>query len=184
MGATKAFTILPNILRQSNYIREEQENLLRETFDLLTLVNQSYQALEIGELDNIYALRSALEDVESVKKTFMESNFPSDMESLGLASSINSSEELETFERMVSFFEKRKPVQGISWEMFSIHHGQLYLKSSDERELVRLEIKRKEAVSKLIDAIKAVEDLGLIAFENFESPVIGKEGEDYTLKSD
>lgn len=183
MSAIRVFSSRPYASQQSNSAQQDYDNQVREAFDLLTLVNQSYQALDIGQLGSIDELRRALEDVDSVRKSFMESNFPSDTESLGLASTITSSEELETFERMVSFFEKKKPAQGIFWEMFSLENGVLYLKSDDERALDMLEIRRKEAVDQLIKAIKNVESLGLTAFKSFESPVIAKHGESYSAKS-
>jgi len=182
MGATRAFSTQQTVFQQSLSVHEEQENQTREAFDLLTLVNQSYRALDIGQLNNIDELRRALEDVDSVKKSFMESNFPSDTESLGLATTINSSEELETFERMVSFFEKRKPVQGISWEMFSIENGNLCLKSREERNQLLQQARQRAAVARLIDAIKEVESLGLNPFDNFRSSVISRENGEYSSK--
>ncbi|WPP51029.1 hypothetical protein [Catalinimonas niigatensis] len=182
MSATRAFSAEQSFFQQSYQAQEDHDNQMREAFDLLTLVNQSYQALDIGQLSDIDDLRRALEDVDSVKKSFMESNFPSDTESLGLASTITSSEELETFERMVFFFEKRRPAQGIFWDMFSIENGTLYLKSDEERQTAILEMKRKEAVEQLIKAIKNAESLGLTAFKSFESPIISKQGKDYFSK--
>ncbi len=101
---------------------------LREVFDLLTLVNQSYQALNIGNINDIPELRMAIEDVSSVKKQVMEKQYPADTESLGLAAALITTEEVDTYERMVSFFHKRKPSQGIPWERFAIKDGQLLLK--------------------------------------------------------
>lgn len=103
-------------------------NYLRDTFDLLTLVNQSYQALDIGHFYHISELQSAIEDVNSVKKRVLEKKWPSDIESLGLAASFSSTEEVDTFERMVSFFHKKKPASGIPWEIFTIEDGQLLMK--------------------------------------------------------
>lgn len=182
MSVTRAFSARQSVFQQSYPVQEDYENQMREAFDLLTLVNQSYQALDIGQLASIEDLRRALEDVDSVRKSYMESNFPADTESLGLASTITSSEELETFERMVSFFEKRKPAQGISWDMFFIEDGTLFLKNDHEREQTLLEMERKEAIDQLIKAIKHVESLGLTAFKSFESPIIIRQGKDYALK--
>lgn len=182
MGATRTFLDRQQVFQQSFQAEEEQNNQTKEAYDLLTLVNQSYQALDIGQLGSIDDLRRALEDVESVRKSFMESNFPSDTESLGLASAINSSEELETFERMVSFYEKRRPPQGISWELFTIRDGKLYIKSNEERESALLETRKRQAVEQLIKAIQQVEALGLTPFNSFESPLIAKQGNTYMIK--
>lgn len=162
-------------MEQSHY---QQNRQMQEAFDLLTLVSQSYRALNIGELSNIEDLRRAVEDVESVKKLFLEKNYPADTESLGLASTIASSEELETYIRMVSFFEKRKPEQGIKWEMFEISEGMLNLKAEEEIEAALEDAHRKEAVNRLIRAIEQAEALGLKVFRSFDSPLIrkGKDG--------
>ena len=153
----------------------KEERQTQEAFDLLTLVNQSYDALNIGKLENIDDLRRAVEDVDSVKKLFLEKNYPSDTESLGLASTIASSEELESYIRMVSFFEKRKPEQGINWEIFEVSEGTLNLKDEQEIEAVLLEARRREAVDRLIHAIEQAEALGLQVFRRFDSPLIRKE---------
>ncbi|MDF9797387.1 hypothetical protein OKW21_002650 [Catalinimonas alkaloidigena] len=182
MSATKTFSDRQQVFQQPTASAQGHRNQTKEEYDLLTLVNQSYQALDIGQLGSIDDLRRALEDVESVRKSFMENNFPSDTESLGLASVINSSEELETFERMVSFYEKRKPPQGIRWELFTIKNGKLCLKSNQEREYASLENKRREAVEQLIRAIQQVEALGITPFNNFDSPIITKQGDTYILK--
>lgn len=181
MGATGTFSDRRQVFQQS-FPAKDLSHQTKEEFDLLTLVNQSYQALEIGQLTSIEELRRALEDVDAVKKLFMENNFPSDTESLGLASSITSSEELETFERMVSFYERRRPPQGISWEMFEIQNGMLYLKSNEEREQLLKEAKKQQAVDNLIRAIQEVEALGLTAFHHFESPLISRQGKAYYKK--
>ena len=164
--------------KQSHNSQNQQERQTQEAFDLLTLVNQSYQALNIGDLSNINDLRRAVEDVESVKKLFLEKNYPADTESLGLASTIASSEELETYIRMVSFFEKRRPEQGINWEMFEITEGMLNLRPEEDIEATLLEARRKEAVNHLIQAIEQAEALGLEVFRSFDSPLIrrGKDG--------
>lgn len=175
MGEIKTY-----ILEQSHYPRKQEDHQIQEAFDLLTLVNQSYQALNIGQLGNIDDLRRAVEDVESVKKLFMERNFPSDTESLGLASTITSSEELETYERMVSFFDKRKPEQGIKWEMFEMEEGSLNLKSEQELEDALLESRRREAIDRVIEAIEEAEALGLTVFRNFDSPVIRRDRNGYS----
>lgn len=107
---------------------------LRETYDLLTLVNQSYQALDIGHFQHISELQSAIEDVNAVKKRVLEKKWPSDIESLGLASSFSSTEEMDTFERMVSFFHKKKPANGIPWEIFAIEDGQLLVKDEASQD--------------------------------------------------
>lgn len=105
-------------------------NYLRETYDLLTLVNQSYQALGIGQFHHIHELQLAIEDVSSVKKQVLEKHCPPDSESLGLAASITSTEEVDTFERMVYFFHKKKPSSGIPWEIFVIEGGELLMKDA------------------------------------------------------
>ncbi len=170
MGEVKAY-----ISEQSYYPQHRQNRQAQEAFDLLTLVNQSYQALNIGELCCIDDLRRAVEDVESVKKLFLEKNSPADTESLGLASTIASSEELETYIRMVSFFEKKKPERGINWEMFHLSEGVLRLRSEQERADALLKARRKEAVDQLIQAIEQAEALGLEVFRRFDSPVILRE---------
>ncbi|MEK6478046.1 hypothetical protein WJR50_10945 [Catalinimonas sp. 4WD22] len=182
MSATRTFSDRHQVFQQSFQTNGEQTNHTKEAYDLLTLVNQSYQALDIGQLGSIDDLRRALEDVESVRKSFMENNFPSDTESLGLASAINSSEELETFERMVSFYEKRKPPQGIDWELFTIKDGKLYLKSNEERASTLLATQKRKAVEQLIKAIQQVESLGLTPFNSFESSLITKQGNTYMIK--
>lgn len=154
--------------------QDQQDRRIREAFDLLTLVNQSYQALNIGELSNIDDLRRAVEDVDSVKKLFLEQNYPADTESLGLASTIASSEELETYIRMVSFFDKRKPEQGISWEMFEMSDGMLNLRAEQEVEAAMQEAERKAAVDQVIEAIEQAEALGIEVFRSFDSAVISR----------
>ena len=156
---------------------EDQE--AREAFDLLTLVNQSYQALNIGRLDSIEDLRRAVEDVDSVKKSFVEKNLPSDTDSFGLASTITSNEELDTYVRMVSFFDKKKPEQGIRWEMFEINEGMFNLKTPSEAEDQELLHRQRDAVSRLIQVLEEAEALGLEVFRDFDSNLIYKDEQGY-----
>lgn len=174
MGEVKAY-----ITEESYYPQIQQNRHIQEAFDLLTLVNQSYQALNIGELCCIDDLRRAIEDVESVKKLYLEKNSPTDTESLGLAATIASSEELETYIRMVSFFEKKLPEPGINWAMFALSEGVLRLRSEQELEAALLEARRKEAVDELIQAIQRAEALGLEVFHHFDSPLIHKDESGY-----
>lgn len=167
---------------QSGYFEDQEAQRAREAFDLLTLVNQSYQALNIGRLDSIEELRRAVEDVESVKKSFIEKNSPSDTDSFGLASTITSNEELDTYVRMVSFFDKKKPEQGIRWEMFEITEGILNLKSPSERNDQELLRRQRDVVFRLIQALEEAEALGLEVFRDFDSGLIYKDKQGYHPK--
>lgn len=118
---------IPDFLTyQSDY-----NNYLRETYDLLTLVNQSYQALGIGPLHSILDLQTAIADTETVRRRVMEQHCPADAESLGLAASFTSTEEMDTFVRMVSFFHKKKSAKGIPWQLFTVQQGELLFKEEE-----------------------------------------------------
>ncbi len=117
-----------NTTRDFFSYQSDYNNYLRETYDLLTLVNQSYQALGIGPLHSIFELQTAIDDTESVRKRVMEQHCPVDSESLGLAASFTSTEEMDTFVRMVSFFHKKKSSKGIPWQLFTVQQGELLFK--------------------------------------------------------
>lgn len=164
---------------QADYPDSQEARRTQEAFDLLTLVNQSYQALNIGRLDSIEDLRRAVEDVDSVRKSFIEKNSPSGTDSFGLASTITSSEELDTYVRMVSFFDKRKPEQGIRWEMFKVTKGALILKSPSELEAQEQQHRQREAVARVIQALEEAEALGLEVFQDFDSSLIYRDQQGY-----
>jgi len=162
--------------------KDQETHQTRDTFDLLTLVNQSYQALNIGRLESIEDLRRAVEDVDSVRKHFTASNSPSDTDSFGLASTINPDEELETYVRMVSFFNKRKPEKGIRWELFEMSEGNLRLKSENDISDQELKFRQQEAVAKVIQALERAEALGLEIFHDFDSSLIYRDQQGYHAK--
>jgi hypothetical protein len=159
--------------------KDQETRQTQDAFDLLTLVNQSYQALDIGRLESIKDLRCAIEDVDSVRKHFTAKNSPSDTDSFGLASTINPNEELETYVRMVSFFNKRKPEKGICWELFEMSEGTLRLKNESEISAQELQFRQQEAVAKVIQALENAEALGLEIFRNFDSSLIYRDQQGY-----
>lgn len=105
----------------------DQHHYLQEMSELLTLVTQSYEALNIGQINNISELKFAIEHVEAIKKYALEMKNPDDVESLGLAASFFNNEEIDTFERMVSFFHKKKPGHDIPWNNFIVKNGHILL---------------------------------------------------------
>lgn len=105
---------------------------LREMSELLTLVVQSYEALNIGRIRAMSELRFAIEHVEDIKKQALEKKHPKDVESLGLAASLNHNEEIDTFERMISFFHKKKPGNEIPWNDFVVKSG--YILVNERRD--------------------------------------------------
>lgn len=163
--------------------KEKQSDLERDIFDLLNLLNHSYHALGLGDLNDIHELKYALENVEYVRKRYVEEHFPADTESLGLASSMTNSEELETFERMVSFFHKRTPASGIEWDMFTIKKGVLYFRNLTA-EKNELQARKMDTLNRLIATLEEAEALGLNVFPAFDSPMIAKSGKKYKIKKD
>ncbi|MFP4089367.1 MAG: hypothetical protein ACLFUB_04690 [Cyclobacteriaceae bacterium] len=169
--------------QQGLHTGEKQSDIERDIFDLLNLLNHSYHALGLGDLNDIHELKHALEDVEYVKKRYVEEHYPADTESLGLASTMTNSEELETFERMVSFFHKRTPASGIDWEMFTIKKGILYFRNL-AAERSELQARKLETLNRLIAALEEAEALGLNVFPAFDSPLIARNGKKYKIKKE
>lgn len=161
----------------------EDSKTTREIFDLLNLLNHSYHALDIDELNDIRELKYALENVEHVKKKYLEKHSPADSESLGLASTFAYHEELETFERMVSFFHKKLPSVQFCWDMFSIRKGVLSLRNA-QSEKQELQTRRREVLEKLVATMEEAEALGIQVFSGFESSLIVKKGKKYKIKKD
>ncbi len=110
-----------------NFLIADDYHYMREMSELLTLVAKSYEALNIGQINNMIELKFAIEHVEAIKKHALEVKSPEDIESLGLAASFFNHEEIETFERVVAFFHKKKPVYDVPWNRFIIQNGHILI---------------------------------------------------------